>query len=103
MSTLNKQKLSQITSKFTVLSNELKPLQFSGSFVPVPYLPGHDYVLLPGAADGFLRMTYSDVVPDCLQNYAYSFVLRQPEVTFYTGLNQNNKFIAGHHESQPAF
>jgi hypothetical protein len=65
----------QDTCKFTLLANELRPLHQTGSFVPVSYLPGHDNVLLPGAEDGFLRITYTAAMPKCLQNFAYSVIL----------------------------
>ena len=52
-------------------TNELKPLRHTGSYVPVPYLPQHDYVVLPGTEEGRVRITYSEVIPDCLQNFAY--------------------------------
>ena len=70
----------QYASKFTILTNEMKPLHFTGSLVPVPYLPGHDYVLVPGVNADYLRTTYSAAVPDCLQNFVYAVQLRQPEV-----------------------
>ena len=73
----------QGATKFTLLSNEMKPLHFTGSFVPVPFLPGHDYVLIPGVKDGILRTTYCTAVPDCLQDFAYSVQLCQPEVSVY--------------------
>ena len=68
-------------SKFAVLSNELVPLHSTGSLVPVPYLRGHNYVLLPGAGDGFLKMNYSVQVPDCVQNVPYRYELHNLEVT----------------------
>ena len=73
----------QNVSKFTLLTTEMKPLHFTGSLVPVAFLPGHDYVLVPGVQDGFLRTTYSAAVPACLQNFAYALHLRQPEVSVF--------------------
>ena len=46
----------------------------------LPYLPGHDYVLLPGVGDGQVRIAYSDVVPMSLHTYAYMTNLSHPEV-----------------------
>ena len=45
--------------KTTLLTNELKPLKHTGSYVPVPYLPQHDYVLLPGTEEGRVRIRAS--------------------------------------------
>ena len=81
---LHKCNFIQNVSKFTLLTNEMKPLKYTGSLVPVPFLPGHDYVLVPGVQDGFLRTTYSAAVPDCLQNFAYALSLRQPEVSVFS-------------------
>ena len=60
---------SQNLSNFTLLTNDVTPIHNSGSVVPVPYLPGHDYALLPGADNGFLDIKYSATVPDCTQNF----------------------------------
>ena len=79
----------QNVSKFSLLTNEMKPLHYTGSLVAVPFLPGHDYVLLPGDKDGFLRTTYYVAVPDCLQNFAYALSLNKPEVSFF------NLFVRG--------
>ena len=70
-------------SKFAVLSNELVPLHSTGSLVPVPYLRGHNYDLLPGAGDGdgFLKTNYSAVVPDFVQNVPYRYELHNLELT----------------------
>ena len=68
--------------KLTLLTNELKPLKHTGSCVPVPYLPNHDYVLLPGTEGGSVRITYSEVIPHCLQNFAYLTELCTPEVVY---------------------
>ena len=48
--------------------------------VPVPYLPGHEYALLPGADNGLLDIKYSATVPDCTQNFRYLFSFGFPEV-----------------------
>ena len=74
--------------KFSLLTNELKPLYPTGSFVPVPYLPGHDYVVLSGTKDGHAMITYSHGVPDCLQGYSYSTELHHPEVIWFSGKPQ---------------
>ena len=68
--------------KITLLTNELNPLKHTGSYVPVPYLPQHDYVLLPGTEQGRVRITYSEVIPRCLQNFAYLTELCTPEVVY---------------------
>ena len=67
-------------SKFAVLSNELVPLHATGGLVTVPYLSGHNYVLLPGAGDGFLKTHYSAQVPDCVQNVPHRFELHNLQV-----------------------
>ena len=64
-----------------MLSNELVPLHSTGSLVPVPYLRGHNYVLLPGAGDGLLKTHYSAEVPDCVQNFLYRYELHNLEVS----------------------
>ena len=96
--TLNAFSSQDVVSKFTLLTNEMKPLQFTGSCVPVLYLPGHDYVLLPGATDGFLTTSYSAVVPDCLRNFAHSVALRHPEVIWSNNFNLINLWFEGLHD-----
>ena len=73
---------SQNHSNFTLLTNNLTPIRNSGSVVPVPYLPGHDYALLPGTDNGLLDIKYSATLPDCIQNYRYSFHFGHPEVPY---------------------
>ena len=65
---------------YTLVTNELKPLHNTGSVVPVPYLLGHDYVLLPGSEKGRINIRYHDVVPNYLQNFAFITELQKPEV-----------------------
>ena len=67
-----------------MLTNELQSKQRTGYDALLPYLPGHDYVLLPGAGDGQVRIAYSDVVPTSLQKYAYMTSLPHSEVIVYT-------------------
>ena len=66
-----------------MLSNKLVPLHSTGSLVPVPYLRGHHYVLLPGAGDGdgFLKTNYIAVMPDCVQNVPYRYEFHNLELT----------------------
>ena len=71
---------SQNHSNFTLLTNDLTPIRNSGSLVPVPYLPGHDYALLPGTDNGLLDINYSATVPDCTQDFCYSFHFGHPKV-----------------------
>ena len=66
--------------KISLLTNELNPLKHTGSYVPVPYLPKHDYVLLPGTEEGRVRITYSEVIPHCLQNFDYLTELCTPQI-----------------------
>ena len=73
--------------KFTLLTNELKPIHKTNRCAQVPYLEGHDYVLLPGAGNDFGRLAYSHGVPECLQNYSYQTELPHPEVILYFWLN----------------
>ena len=72
----------QNLSNFTLLTNDVTPICNSGSVVPVPYLPGHDYALLPGADNGLLDIKYSATVPDCTQNFRYLFPFGHPEVLY---------------------
>ena len=81
----------QDISKFTILTNDLQPLKLTGGVVPIPYLPRHDYVFLPGAVDNFLSVTHLDVVPECLQNYSYAVPLSQPEVNFLQVYAETNQ------------
>ena len=66
--------------KISLLTNELSPLKHTGSYVPVPYLPKHDYVFLPGTEEGRVRITYSEVIPHCLQNFDYMTELCPPQM-----------------------
>ena len=66
--------------KCSLLTNDPQTLQHSGSYLSVPYLPGHDYVLLPRGIDGECRVTYSTVVPSYLQSFRYLTELKMPEV-----------------------
>ena len=68
--------------KCSLLTSELHTLQHSGSYLSVPFLPGHDYVLLPGSVDGECRVTYSTVVPSYPQNFLYLTELEMPEVVY---------------------
>ena len=63
-----------------MLANELKPKHKTDECALVPFLPDHDYVLLPGVLAGRVRIGYSEVVPTSLQDYAYMAMLSQPEV-----------------------
>ena len=74
--------LVQELCRFTLLTNELQPKHKAEHYALLPFLPGHDYVLLPGVGDGQVRIAYSDVVPTFLQKYAYMTTLSHPEVTF---------------------
>ena len=73
---------SQNHSNFTLLTNDVTPICNSGSVVPVPYLTGHDYALLPGTGNGLLDITYSATVPVCTQDFRYSFHFGHPKVTY---------------------
>ena len=66
--------------KIILLTNELSQLKHTGSYVPVPYLPKHDYVLLPGTEEGRVRITYSEVIPHFLQNFDYMTELCAPQI-----------------------
>ena len=48
----------QDSCNFFLLSNELKPLSLTGTSILLPYLPGHDYVLLKSPGSGVPRSTY---------------------------------------------
>ena len=67
-----------------MLTNELQPKHKTDHYALLPYLPGHDYVLLPGVGDGQVRIAYSEVVPTSLQKYAYMTNLSHPEVILNT-------------------
>jgi hypothetical protein len=67
-----------------LLTNELQPKHKTEHYTLLPYLQGHDYVLLPGVGDGLVRIAYSDVVPKSLQKYSYMTNLSQPEVILST-------------------
>ena len=46
----------------------------------VPYLVGHDYVLLPSRDEGTISVEYSQSEPQCLSYFPYTANLNRPEV-----------------------
>ena len=65
---------------FFLLSNELKPLSLTGTSILLPYLPGHDYVLLKGPGNGVHRSSYCETQPSILSTFKYSIEIENPEV-----------------------
>ena len=78
-----------------MLTNELQPKHKTEHYALLPYLPGHDYVLLPGVGDGQVRIAYSDVVPLSLQRYAYMANISHPEVSLDNLILFNQYLVTG--------
>ena len=58
-------------------TNEKKPLSHSGYYLLAPFLPQHDYVLVPCPTT---QMIYFEQSPECLQNFKFLGILKTPEV-----------------------
>ena len=61
----------------TLGTNEKKPLKHSGDYLLAPFLPQHDYLLVPCDTT---QMIYYEQNPECLQDYKFLGILKQPEV-----------------------
>ena len=61
----------------TLVTNEKKVMKHSGYYLLAPFLPHHDYVLVPCNTT---QMIYYEQNPECLQNYDFLLELKQPEV-----------------------
>ena len=61
----------------TLATNEKKVRKHSGYYLLAPYLPHHDYVLLPCDTT---QMIYYEENPVCLQTFDFLLELKQPEV-----------------------
>ena len=71
----------QHASKFTICGKD-EPMNWTGSYIQVPYLAGHHYVLVPSStADGKFRISYSKTVPVGLaEAYPFWVELQHPPV-----------------------
>ena len=71
----------QRASKFTICGKD-EPMNWTGSYIQVPYLAGHHYVLVPSStADGKFRISYSKTVPVGLaEAYPFWVELQHPPV-----------------------
>ena len=74
--TQNGQKLE----KFSLYVKDLKNMDHTGNYILVPYLVGHDYVMLPSKDDGMISVEYSKSEPQCLSYFPYSADIDRPEV-----------------------
>ena len=74
--TQNGQKLE----KFSLYVKDLKNMEGTGNFILVPYIVGHDYVLLPAKDEGIITVEYSQSEPRCLAYFPYTADLPRPEV-----------------------
>ena len=61
----------------TLVVNEKKVLKHTGDYILVPFLEDHDYVLVPSSTS---NMVYHYNKPECLQEFQFLMVLKQPEV-----------------------
>ena len=52
-------------------------LEHTGDYVLVPFLEDHDYVMIPSSTAG---VGYHHSEPQCLQDFNFFTVLKQPEV-----------------------
>ena len=65
-------------SNLYLLTNEKKRLQHTGEYIFAPYFEEHDYVIVPSNTAGVLY--YDNDYPQCLHEFKFMAVLKQPEV-----------------------
>ena len=66
--------------KFSLYVKDLTNMEHTGNYILVPYLVGHNYVMLPAKDEGTITVEYSKAEPQCLSYFPYSADIDRPEV-----------------------